>query len=94
MLVYFLISILVNYNTVEVAPILIDRADTPQDLKSPLQLKRTLFGIIWRLELHLYDNNLRLDFRAPAKQMESTMESASADVLDDSHAGIGACVTC
>src|SRR6266511_3150933 len=47
MLVYFLISILVNYNTIEAAPILVDRADTPQDSKSPLQLKRTLFGVIW-----------------------------------------------
>jgi len=41
---YILISILVTYRNVEAAPIFVDRADS---LASPLQLKRTLFGIIW-----------------------------------------------
>ena len=44
MIVYILISSLVTYRNVEAAPIFVDRADT---LASPLQLKRTLFGIIW-----------------------------------------------
>ena len=46
MFIYFLISVLMNHNA-EAAPILADRADVPQDLKSPLELKRTLFGVIW-----------------------------------------------
>ena len=47
MFIYFLVSILVNYRSAEAAPILVNRADTPQDLTSSIQLKRTLFGIIW-----------------------------------------------
>ena len=45
MFVYFLI--LFTYRYAEAAPILVDRADVSQDLNSPLQLKRTLFGITW-----------------------------------------------
>src|SRR6266511_841808 len=39
--------ILFIYHYAEAAPILIDRADIPQELTCQLQLKRTLFGVTW-----------------------------------------------
>ena len=47
MLIYFLISILLNHFTIQAAPIICESADAPLAVESKGPLPRTLFGIIW-----------------------------------------------